>query len=97
MFGCFPQANHTHAQPYYEKALAIEEKSLGPDHPKTVRTRGWTADTYHKLGLLDKAEPLWREVSESKQRVFGEHHEGVAWALKCWANVLAEQVKETGG
>ncbi|CAB1110282.1 unnamed protein product [Ectocarpus sp. CCAP 1310/34] len=85
------QANYRDAQPFYENALAIQERSLGRDHPGTIRTRGWTADTYEKLRLLDKAEPLWREVFESKQRVCGEHHKDVAWALKCWANVLVKQ------
>jgi hypothetical protein len=33
------RADHEQARPLYERALAIREARLGPDHPDTVRSR----------------------------------------------------------
>tara|TARA_B100001123_G_scaffold178072_1_gene204140 strand:- start:125 stop:328 length:204 start_codon:yes stop_codon:yes gene_type:complete len=34
------KGEHDEAIEYYEKALAIQIKTLGPDHPSTKRTQG---------------------------------------------------------
>ena len=33
------QGRYAQAEPLYQRALAIREKALGPDHPSTVSTK----------------------------------------------------------
>ena len=39
--------NHQQAKEYYERALSIRLKKLGPDHVDVART-------YHNMGILHK-------------------------------------------
>ena len=42
----FPQGKYDEAKPLYERAIAIDEKALGPDHP------GVATDLNNLAGLL---------------------------------------------
>lgn len=47
------------ARPYYERALAITEQVLGPQHPDTVTSLWWMADIARRIGEVEQTRPLY--------------------------------------
>jgi tetratricopeptide (TPR) repeat protein len=62
-------AQHDKALPLQLRALAINEKILGPEHPDTARTLNNVAYTYGALAQHDKGLPL-------KLRFLGDQRKG---------------------
>lgn len=87
------QGKYAEAQPLFERALVINERTLGLDHPNTITSRAWMASLYVKQGFLDKAFPLMNEVLVARERVLGCHHPDVASTLNDQASLLEEQVR----
>jgi tetratricopeptide (TPR) repeat protein len=52
------QQRYTEAESLYQRALAISEKALGPEHPGTAATLNNLAVLYRELGRQAEAEPL---------------------------------------
>ncbi|CAN0547348.1 unnamed protein product, partial [Ectocarpus sp. 12 AP-2014] len=75
------QGKYGEAQPFIERALAINMAALGPEHPSTITSRAWMADLYINQGFLDKASPLLEEIVNTRERVQGLGHPDVAVAL----------------
>ena len=46
------------ARPLYERALAIFEKALGPDHAQTKDSARVTADALDALGRIEEGKAL---------------------------------------
>lgn len=78
----------------FERALTIREVALGVDHPTTISSRAWIANSYTNLGFLDKASPLWEEVVNTRERVLGHDHPQVGSDLINRARLLDKQVWE---
>jgi tetratricopeptide (TPR) repeat protein len=51
---------HT-AEPLYSRALAIDEKSCGPEHPKVATNLNNLAELLRATNRLAEAEPLYRQ------------------------------------
>ena len=54
------------AEPLYRRALAIDEKSYGPDHPDVARDLNNLALLLQDTNRLNEAEPLFRRLWELK-------------------------------
>ena len=50
------------AEPLYRRALAIDEKSFGPEHPKVAIRLNNLAGLLRDANRLAEAEPLYRQV-----------------------------------
>jgi hypothetical protein len=50
------------AEPLYRRALAIDEKSFGPEHPNVARGLNNLAGLLRATNRLTEAEPLYRQV-----------------------------------
>jgi tetratricopeptide (TPR) repeat protein len=79
------------ARPWYERALAIRERLLGPDHPDT-------ADGLNNLGILLRhqgelatARLLYERALAIREQVLGRDHPGTAEALNNLAVLLMVQ------
>ena len=66
------------AEPLYRRALAIQERELGDDHPKTLGVLGNLAGLLSGQGDLSAAEPLMRRSLAGYREIFGDQHERVA-------------------
>ena len=82
------QGKYDEAQPYFDRSLSIDEKSLGPDHPSTITSRAWIADNLKKKGDLVAARPVMEEIVASRERVQGPDHPDVAASLNSLAQLL---------
>jgi len=50
------------AEPLYKRALAIDEKSLGKDHPTVAIRLNNLAQLYQATNRLSEAEPLYKRA-----------------------------------
>ncbi|MFL5629515.1 MAG: tetratricopeptide repeat protein, partial [Ktedonobacteraceae bacterium] len=61
------------AEPLLIRALAIQQKEFGPEHPDTAKTLDNLARVYYSQAQYDLAEDLYRRTLEIRERVLGEH------------------------
>ncbi len=54
------KAQHADAEPLYRRVLAIDEQSLGTDHPNVAIRLSNLAQLLQDTNRLDEAEPLMR-------------------------------------
>ena len=62
------QGRYAEAEPLHERALAIREKALRPDHPAIIQSLNNLAGVYWGHGKSAKAEPLLKRVEELEDR-----------------------------
>jgi tetratricopeptide (TPR) repeat protein len=59
------RAEYSEAEPLYRRALAIDEKSLGPEHPEVARDLNNLAELLSATNRLADAEPLYEEKTRN--------------------------------
>jgi tetratricopeptide (TPR) repeat protein len=74
------------ARSLMERALAIDEKALAPDHPALVRALAALADLHFEAGRYAEAEPLYRRLWKLKEA--GASYDGWNDTLGRWARLL---------
>ena len=70
------------------RALEIDEKSFGPDHPNVARDLNNLAMLLQATNRLAEAEPLMRRALTIGEKSFGPDHPDVATALNNLAMLL---------
>jgi Flp pilus assembly protein TadD len=90
------QGDYAAARPLFERALAIREKVLGPEHPRT-------ADSLDNLGILLQtlgdpagARPLHERALAIREKALGPEHPGTATSLNNLAKSLLLKGDLTG-
>jgi tetratricopeptide (TPR) repeat protein len=79
---------HAQAEPLYRRALAIDEASLGPDHPNVAVKLHNLALLLQDTNRLAEAEPLIRRALAIVEASFGPNHPNVATNLNNLALLL---------
>ena len=69
------------ARPLYERALAIREKALRPEHPDVAESLNNLAAVYYEQGQYAKAEPLYQRARTILEKA-GPEHPDVATCLE---------------
>ena len=62
------------AEPLYRRALAIDEKSYGPDHPKVATDLNNLAILLSQTNRPSVAEPLYRRALAIDEKSYGPDH-----------------------
>ncbi|HZB33739.1 MAG TPA: FxSxx-COOH system tetratricopeptide repeat protein [Streptosporangiaceae bacterium] len=83
--GAYPQA-----LTYCEQALAVTERTLGPDHPDVSAALARLAEFYRKLGRLPAALPLAARAVTIAEQALGPDHLDIAAALGALAGTHRE-------
>ena len=68
------KGDYTKALQMSERALAISEQSLGPQHPDTARSLGSLANCYQSMGDYTKALPLHERARAVREKSLGPEH-----------------------
>src|SRR6266542_201961 len=84
---------YVEAEPLYQRALAINEWTLGPDHPDVATVLNNLALLYSCQGKYAEAELLHRRAIEIRGKVLGAEHPEVANSLENLAGVYFNQGK----
>ncbi|XP_065064035.1 kinesin light chain-like isoform X3 [Rhopilema esculentum] len=87
------QSKYKEAANLLNDALAIREKTLGPDHPAVAATLNNLAVLYGKRGKYKEAEPLCKRALEIREKVLGRNHPDVAKQLNNLALLCQNQGK----
>jgi CHAT domain-containing protein/tetratricopeptide (TPR) repeat protein len=72
------QGRYAQAIPLSKRALAIEEKSLGPDHPEVGISHNNLALLLKNQGHYAEAEPHYKRASAIREKALGSDHPEVA-------------------
>jgi tetratricopeptide (TPR) repeat protein len=84
------RAEHGEAEPLYRRALAITEKSFGPEHPNVAIRLNNLALLLSDTNRLAEAEPLYRRALAIDEKSFGPDHPNVATGLNNLALLLSD-------
>jgi hypothetical protein len=76
------------AQPAYQRAMALWERALGPEHPGVAVSLNDLAVLYHTQGRYADAEPLYQRALALTERVLGPDHPRTAVVRAHYAIVL---------
>ncbi len=77
------------AEPLMRRALTIDEKSFGPDHPSVGRDLNNLAQLLQETSRLADAEPLMRRALSIDEKSFGPDHPSVGRDLSNLALLFA--------
>ena len=80
-------AAYAAARPLFERALAIREKVLGPEHPDTATSLNNLAGLLQAQGEFAAARPLF-ERALAREKVLGPEHPDTAMSLNNLAHLL---------
>ncbi len=83
---------YAEAKVLHERALAIREKALGPDHPLLAASLTNLANVHYPMGAYAEAKVLHERARAIFEKTLGPDHTEVAVSLVSLANVL----KDTG-
>ena len=84
----YGRAAYSDARPLYERALAIREKALGPEHPHTAMSLNNLANLLQARGDLAGARPLYERALAIREKALGPEHPHTATSLGNLANLL---------
>ena len=85
------RAAHAEAEPFSKRALAIYEKTLGPDHPYVATALGNLAELSDDQGRYADAEPLYKRALAIEEKTLGPNHRDVAVSLNNLASLYSNQ------
>src|SRR5690349_18622616 len=77
----FDEGKYADAVPLAQRALAVRENELGPDHPDVAISLNNLAELYRAQGRYVDAEPLYRRSLGIREKSLGPDHPDVATAL----------------
>jgi tetratricopeptide (TPR) repeat protein len=80
--GLTRRAEHGEAETLFQRALAVREKALGPDHPEVGVSLHNLAALYKAQSRYAQAEPLFHRAIAVEEKALGPDHPSVAIALK---------------
>jgi CHAT domain-containing protein/Tfp pilus assembly protein PilF len=82
---------YAEAMPPAQRALAIREKALGPDHPDVATSLNSVASLYTRQGRHGDAERLYRRALAIREKAFGPDDANVAQSLNNLAEIYRRQ------
>jgi tetratricopeptide (TPR) repeat protein len=86
-----PLAAYAQARQLFERALALYEKTLGPENPGTAASLNNLALLLCDQGDLAEARPLFERALAIKEKALGPEHPDTAASLNNLANLLESQ------
>ena len=84
-------AQYEQAKPLLERALAIREQVLGPNHPDTATSLNSLAFLYNTQGDYEQAKPLLERALAIYEQVLGPNHPDTAFSLNGLAGLYKSQ------
>jgi tetratricopeptide (TPR) repeat protein len=90
------QGNLRRARPHFERALAIREKMLGPEHLATAQSLNNLACLVEAQGDLVRARSLFERALAIHEKTLGPEHLATAQSLSNLAGLLQAQGDLTG-
>jgi tetratricopeptide (TPR) repeat protein len=77
----YERGRYQEAEPLLQRALAIREQALGPQHPDVAHSLNDLAELYRAQGKYAEAEPLYQRALAIREQALGPQHPDVATSL----------------
>jgi len=90
----YGRAQYMEAEPLYQRALAIQEQALGPDHPDTADSLIYLAALYTAQRNYAQAEPLYQRALAIQEQALGPRHPDTAMTLAYLVTLYHKQGKD---
>jgi len=87
----YPKGKYREAVALAERALALREKALGPNHPDVATNLNNLAEVYRVQGAYGKAEPLLVRATDIREKALGPSHPDIAQSLNDLAELYLAQ------
>jgi tetratricopeptide (TPR) repeat protein len=87
------RGEYEQAEPLYQRALALRERMLGPEHTDTATSLNDLAVLYYSQGKYEQAEPLYQRALAIDEKAYGSDHPDVATDLSNLAFLYKNQGK----
>jgi tetratricopeptide (TPR) repeat protein len=87
------RAQYEEAEPLSQRAIAIGEKALGPEHPTLAIRLSNLAMLYNNQGKYEEAEPILQRAITIDEKTLEPEHPGLATDLSNLANLYSNQGK----
>ena len=84
---------YAEAVPFAQRALAVHEKAVGPDHPSVGTLVNNLAVLYQEQGRYSEAEPLYNRSLAIREKALGPDHPIVANSLNHLALMYLRQAR----
>jgi tetratricopeptide (TPR) repeat protein len=75
------RGEYAKAEPLCQRALDMNERALGPDHPETAHSLNNLAGVYYNQGRYGDAEPLYQRTLAICEKALGPDHPNTAHRL----------------
>jgi tetratricopeptide (TPR) repeat protein len=85
------RAQFAEAKPYFERALAINEQVLGPQHPNTAACLNSLGTLLRAQGDLAGAKPYYERALAMREQMLGPQHPDTATCLINLSELLCAQ------
>ncbi len=92
----YEAGDYSAAEPLYRDALAINQKVLGPEHPRVATDLNNLAGLLEAKGDYAGAEPLYRRALAIREKALGSEHPEVAQSLNNLAELLQDKADYAG-
>jgi tetratricopeptide (TPR) repeat protein len=89
-------AAYSEARRLFERALAIYDKALGPEHPNSAAALNNLANLLHDQGDIAGARPLFQRALAICERTLGSEHPDTAHCFNNLAALLQDQGELVG-
>ena len=89
-------ADYASAQPYYERALAINKKILGDENSTTATSLNNLAELLREIGDYAGARPYFEQALLIKRKILGEEHPATATSLNNLGALLVDMGNYAG-
>jgi tetratricopeptide (TPR) repeat protein len=70
----YQEGRFSAAEKAFLQVMETRKRMLGPEHPSTLASMSYLANTYRKKGRWDEAEELHMQVVETAKKVLGPEH-----------------------
>lgn len=77
----YQEGRYEDAIPHAERALALREKAIGPEHSNVATSLNNLAELYCARGRYADAEPLYLHALAIREKALGKDHPDVATSL----------------
>jgi tetratricopeptide (TPR) repeat protein len=85
---------YAEAEPLYQRAIGITEKTLGPDHPDLAIKLDNLAALYRATGRYAEAEPLLRRAVAILEKRLPPDHPDLMISLENYASLLDHLIRD---
>ncbi len=90
----YMQSDYVQAEPYFQRAVKIQENTFGPEHPRTAQSLHHLAKLYAAQKKYAQAKTIFQRALRIRQEKLGETHPDSVETLESYTSLLSTMEQE---